>query len=489
MSIDLLYSSSLRNWCSNVNSRRCLLPFEIISFPASSDFAKYLMGSSTTNDQDDDHEQASGCKELPSDPRVHIQNPWATAGAATKQDFEDETVMERQAGWDDKIKEAFAKNNNNNNDSNNKKKIVLSFSKQVDQVEAAMKKLEKLKMVAEGVCVTGAFGTIDDAGWALPSNTPSCLSLNDVFTTLITSTKIVSDLKKQQELIKGMFSNEEDGNDGNNNNNHDEDEETHLYFALRPWLEVNPSTEFRVFVQNKKIIGICQRHMDLLFPHLFSFALTSENENEQQLFIQDQKEAFAWALQIEKVLIHNVVEPNSAVSDFIIDIIHPGPDSLHLPLHIVGVEAISSLSDIGATTNSDRRQEDAFRVFGSFQGLEIWKNAVDKFLSNHQGKEENENNSSSSNIVPSTIIRIATSSDDLFKDNRAAQRGGVPLEFVNQELYQQTVEVIQAEQIRIAQERLNNNINSTSYQASGTQIIDDILKTRSAVHGVDNPAI
>jgi hypothetical protein len=46
-------------------------------------------------------------------------------------------------------------------------------------------------------------------------------------------------------------------------------EDIKYVLVLRKWFKVNPSCEFRCFVRERRVIGICQRdlnHFDFLFP-------------------------------------------------------------------------------------------------------------------------------------------------------------------------------------------------------------------------------
>ena len=131
--------SKLKLWTTLPTSKRYLVPFEVISFPADSEFAKYLLA-------DDDE---NGCKQLPSDPRLQSHDFWQTA----KKEFEDETVMERQAGWDDKIKEAFSTKPSNTQDQISASSKTPSFSEYVDQVEEAMAFIKR--NIRMGARITG----------------------------------------------------------------------------------------------------------------------------------------------------------------------------------------------------------------------------------------------------------------------------------------------------------------------------------------------
>ncbi|KAB8291877.1 hypothetical protein EYC80_006654 [Monilinia laxa] len=95
-----------------------------------------------------------------------------------------------------------------------------------------------------------------DATWiSLKQNSMECNTPNDIYLLLKSSDFITHDL---EHAFDGC----------------DEDptltkENTKFVLVLRKWFKVNPSCEFRCFVRDRRLIGICQRdlnYFDFLFP-------------------------------------------------------------------------------------------------------------------------------------------------------------------------------------------------------------------------------
>lgn len=89
----------------------------------------------------------------------------------------------------------------------------------------------------------------------MTANTMKCLSANDVYLLLKSSDFIMHDLEHPFD----------DCTDGTPKSTLD----TPYTLVLRKWVNVNPSVEFRCFVRNSRIIGICQRDLnyyDFLAP-------------------------------------------------------------------------------------------------------------------------------------------------------------------------------------------------------------------------------
>ncbi|RPA86147.1 D123-domain-containing protein [Ascobolus immersus RN42] len=86
-----------------------------------------------------------------------------------------------------------------------------------------------------------------DANWILPGNTGDCRTAGEVYLLLKTSSFITFDLDQpytECSQDEGVLSKEDR-------------ERRHL--VLREWKEIIPAMEFRVWVRDRKIIGICQR--------------------------------------------------------------------------------------------------------------------------------------------------------------------------------------------------------------------------------------
>ncbi|KAH7377972.1 D123-domain-containing protein [Cadophora sp. MPI-SDFR-AT-0126] len=96
-----------------------------------------------------------------------------------------------------------------------------------------------------------------DATWiSMKKNSMECATPNDIYLLLKSSDFITHDLEhafddcaEDDDTIK--------------------QEDIPYVLVLRKWFKVNPSCEFRCFVKDRRIIGICQRdlnHFDFLFP-------------------------------------------------------------------------------------------------------------------------------------------------------------------------------------------------------------------------------
>lgn len=95
-----------------------------------------------------------------------------------------------------------------------------------------------------------------DATWiAMKKNSMECATPNDIYLLLKSSDFITHDLEHAfddcapDESIK--------------------QEDIPYVLVLRKWFKVNPSCEFRCFVKDRRVIGICQRdlnHFDFLYP-------------------------------------------------------------------------------------------------------------------------------------------------------------------------------------------------------------------------------
>jgi hypothetical protein len=99
-----------------------------------------------------------------------------------------------------------------------------------------------------------------DATWiAMKKNSMECASANDIYLLLKSSDFITHDLEHAL-----------DDTDGSTDPSITPDSIPYV-LVLRKWFKVNPSCEFRVFVRERRVIGICQRdlnHFAFLFPLL-----------------------------------------------------------------------------------------------------------------------------------------------------------------------------------------------------------------------------
>ncbi|KAH6715147.1 D123-domain-containing protein [Leptodontidium sp. MPI-SDFR-AT-0119] len=95
-----------------------------------------------------------------------------------------------------------------------------------------------------------------DATWiSMKKNSMECATPNDIYLLLKSSDFITHDLEHAFDDCA------EDGTM--------KQEDIPYVLVLRKWFKVNPSCEFRCFVKDRRIIGICQRdlnHFDFLFP-------------------------------------------------------------------------------------------------------------------------------------------------------------------------------------------------------------------------------
>jgi D123 len=95
-----------------------------------------------------------------------------------------------------------------------------------------------------------------DATWiSMTKNSMECATPNDIYLLLKSSDFVTHDLEHafddcaEDEALKK--------------------EDINYVLVLRKWFKVNPSCEFRCFVKQRRVIGICQRdlnHFDFLFP-------------------------------------------------------------------------------------------------------------------------------------------------------------------------------------------------------------------------------
>ncbi|SCV99820.1 LAFE_0B03224g1_1 [Lachancea fermentati] len=86
-----------------------------------------------------------------------------------------------------------------------------------------------------------------DATWILPNNTLKCNEPNDIYLLLNSSNYITHDLDS-------AFDECEDKHEG--------EKYVEPELILRSWFNINPALEFRVFVKNKKVVGVSQRDLN-----------------------------------------------------------------------------------------------------------------------------------------------------------------------------------------------------------------------------------
>jgi hypothetical protein len=105
-----------------------------------------------------------------------------------------------------------------------------------------------------------------DATWiSMTKNSMECATANDIYLLLKSSDFITHDLEHAFD-------------DTDPDTDTDITQENIRYvLVLRKWFKVNPSCEFRCFVREKRVVGICQRdlnHFAFLFPMVDSLRAT-----------------------------------------------------------------------------------------------------------------------------------------------------------------------------------------------------------------------
>ncbi|KAI9277806.1 D123-domain-containing protein [Sporodiniella umbellata] len=100
-----------------------------------------------------------------------------------------------------------------------------------------------------------------DAAWIATTQTLKCTSPFDVFLLLKSSDFINHDLNHAYENCDKVL------------------QEPRFDLVLRKWYDLQPSMEFRCFVKNQEIVGICQR--DLNF---YGFLLEAKNDIETMIY-------------------------------------------------------------------------------------------------------------------------------------------------------------------------------------------------------------
>lgn len=105
-----------------------------------------------------------------------------------------------------------------------------------------------------------------DATWiSMTKNSMECATANDIYLLLKSSDFITHDLEHAFD-------------DTDPDTDTDITQESIKYvLVLRKWFKVNPSCEFRCFVREKRLVGICQRdlnHFAFLFPMVDSLRAT-----------------------------------------------------------------------------------------------------------------------------------------------------------------------------------------------------------------------
>ncbi|KAF2031661.1 D123-domain-containing protein [Setomelanomma holmii] len=93
-----------------------------------------------------------------------------------------------------------------------------------------------------------------DATFMNATNNMECRTPNDIYLLLKSSDFVTHDLA---HAFDDTF-----------DQNSEEDQEIPYHLVLRKWITLNPSVEFRCFVRDRRLVGLCQRdlnHFDFLF--------------------------------------------------------------------------------------------------------------------------------------------------------------------------------------------------------------------------------
>lgn len=117
-----------------------------------------------------------------------------------------------------------------------------------------------------------------DATWISATNDLCCVTANDVYLLLKSSDFITHDLEHafDDTVDAGQVQGQGQGPPGGErensiSNRNDDDQNVPFYLVLRKYFNLNPSLEFRCFVRNRTLLGLCQRDLNH-FPFLFSMS-------------------------------------------------------------------------------------------------------------------------------------------------------------------------------------------------------------------------
>ncbi|CAG5100820.1 Similar to CDC123: Cell division cycle protein 123 homolog (Macaca fascicularis) [Cotesia congregata] len=114
------------------------------------------------------------------------------------------------------------------------------------------------------VFVKSNWRTPSDAMWVAVTKSLKCTSLEEVYLLLKSSDRISRDISAVKELAKN-------------------DKEIPPCLVLKKWRDINPCTEFRCFVVNRELVGICQRDVTQYHQYI---------ENEKYSIQTDIKSLF-----------------------------------------------------------------------------------------------------------------------------------------------------------------------------------------------------
>lgn len=116
---------------------------------------------------------------------------------------------------------------------------------------------------------------LQDATWVISSKTLRCNSLEDVYLLLKSSDKISRDLSSAKK-------------------NNDEENLLKPCLVMKRWEEIDPSTEFRCFVQNKELVGMlkvfCKSQIDVInYFQLFFPGICQRDISKYHAYIEHDK--------------------------------------------------------------------------------------------------------------------------------------------------------------------------------------------------------
>ncbi|KAH3680942.1 hypothetical protein WICMUC_000085 [Wickerhamomyces mucosus] len=94
-----------------------------------------------------------------------------------------------------------------------------------------------------------------DATWIMATNTMKCENASDVYLILNASNYIMHDISNAFDEVK-------EENNGVEGQDDIKSTQLEMELILRKWVSINPALEFRVFVKNRRIIGVSQRELN-----------------------------------------------------------------------------------------------------------------------------------------------------------------------------------------------------------------------------------
>ena len=153
---------------------------------------------------------------------------------------------------DDDIKEI----DDNNNDKN-----IIDFPELISNIN------KSIEALGGEVFIKLNWSAPLDATW-INNGSMKCCNAGDIVLLLKSSDRIVFDLEHMFDLCK----NDNNCNDtvfkdilhNNMNNIHNDN----IILVMRKWANLNPSMEFRIFVYNNKLVGMCQRDVTTFYEFL-----------------------------------------------------------------------------------------------------------------------------------------------------------------------------------------------------------------------------